>query len=102
MVSMGSVLDQYVVLSWGPSCAAGDTDYDVYTGTLGNWYSHTLALCGSNGNTSVLSFAEGDVYFLVVPRNEGYEGSYGSDSAGAPIPQLSGACAVQNVAPTCP
>src|SRR6185295_1595636 len=29
-----------ITLAWGPSCNASDTDYAVYEGTIGQYYSH--------------------------------------------------------------
>ena len=102
MVTVDSAIDHLFALSWSPSCAAADADYDVYMGTIGSWYSHVPVACGTGGRTSTGVFADGNQYFLVVPRNPAYEGVYGSSSAGVPIPQPASACAVQVVAPTCP
>ena len=41
-----------VTLSWGASCTATDTDYEVYEGTLGTWYSHEPRSCTTAGATS--------------------------------------------------
>ncbi len=89
-------------LLWGPSCLAG-ADYGIYEGTLGTWYSHEAVQCSTGGTTSAtIRPAGGDRYFLVVPNDPTYEGSYGTDSAGAERPAAPGACrAVQDVG-ACP
>jgi hypothetical protein len=90
-------------LSWGASCLAGDTDFEVYEGTVGSWYSHTSKFCTTGGATSI-SFPEpaGNVYYLVVPRNALSEGSYGHASNLSERPQGAAACLPQQVAAQCP
>jgi hypothetical protein len=89
-----------VQLDWSPSCSASDTDYEVYEGVLGNFAERTPRACSTGGATS-LTFAAGNAaYFLVVPRNQSREGSYGRDSTGseripaasACLPQALGGC----------
>ena len=72
-----------IVITWGASCSAGDTDYGVYEGTQGNWSSTTPVTCSTSGATS-WSFtpSAGNRYYLVVPQTENVEGSYGVDSSG--------------------
>jgi len=87
-----------LTLSWGPSCAASDTDYEIYEGTLGNPASHTPRSCTTGGVTTVrLTPASGNKYYLVVPRNALREGSYGIRSDGFERPQGAGACLEQAV-----
>jgi hypothetical protein len=72
-----------LALSWGPSCNSGDTDYEVYEGDLGSFTSHHSVLCSTGGARSAsLPAPPASVYYLVVPRNAAYEGSYGSATAG--------------------
>jgi hypothetical protein len=92
-----------LALSWRPSCLASDTDYEVYEGTIGNWTSHTSVLCSTGGATSTtLTPQAADSYYLVVPRNPLYEGSYGRDSAGVMRPPGVAACAIQQTVGACP
>jgi hypothetical protein len=94
-----------LVLNWGSSCASGDTDYEVYEGTLGQpfAYNHTEKLCTTGGATTATFAAPmGSTYYLVVPKNAVSEGSYGQASSGAEIPPGSTACAPQQIALTCP
>jgi hypothetical protein len=92
-----------LALSWGRSCLASDTDYEVYEGTIGDWTSHTSVLCSTGGATSTtLTPQAADSYYLVVPRNPLYEGSYGRDSAGVMRPQGGAACAIQQTVGVCP
>ncbi len=76
-----------LTLSWGSSCAATDTDYEVYEGTIGSYFSHSPLACSTGGLTTLTTAAPSwDTYYLVVPSNGFYEGSYGSDSGGAERP----------------
>ncbi len=72
-------------LSWGASCDSGDTDYEIYQGTIDDTFTnHTPRLCSTGGATSVtLAPSAADSYFLVVPRNAFSEGSYGLQSDGS-------------------
>ena len=91
-----------IQLTWGASCLASDTDYEVYEGSLGAFYSHTMKLCTTGGATTATFMpAPGDSYYLVVPRGGGREGSYGVNSAGAERPPGVPACLPQSIA-ACP
>jgi len=91
-----------ISLSWGESCELGDSDYAVYEGMLGDFASHTVAMCSTGGATSTgLSPAPGNTYYLVVPSNGTVEGSYGTASDGAPRTAAFSACFPQSVA-ACP
>ena len=39
-------------LDWGPSCFATDTDYEIYEGTIGSYYSHAQKFCTTGGATT--------------------------------------------------
>jgi len=85
-----------LVMNWGASCVATDTDYSVYEGTIGSWASHTPRLCSTGGATgATIPAPAGSAYYLVVPRNGSVEGSYGLSSAGAPRPPAVAACKPQ-------
>ncbi len=88
------LLDGQIELSWGESCAADDQDFNIYQGTLGNFYSHFRRSCGTGGATSALvPLSSSSVYYLVVPGNGLTEGSYGVNSAGVPRPPAQSALA---------
>jgi hypothetical protein len=74
-----------LTLTWGASCLANDTDYEIYEGNLGGattefFYSHTAKICSTGGALNA-TFADPNpaagYYYLVVPRNGVREGSYG-------------------------
>lgn len=88
-------------LGWGDSCETGDNDYAVYAGTLGTFTSHAIVTCGTAGQTlTTIPSGAGSEYYLVVPHNGINEGSYGTDTQGAPrpaaalpcLPRLMGPC----------
>ena len=91
-----------LLLGWGGSCKAGDTDYEVYEGTLGSFSSHSPLTCGTLGATTwTLTPSSGNNYYLVVPTNGSREGSYGLDSGSTERGQGVSACLTQQ-ASTCP
>jgi murein DD-endopeptidase MepM/ murein hydrolase activator NlpD len=92
-----------VTLEWAASCVPSDTDYEVYEGTIGSWYSHTSLLCTTGGATTA-AFTPGgaSTYYLVVPTNTVVEGSYGFDSQGAERPQGLSSCRPRQVGGSCP
>ena len=92
-----------LTLTWGSSCSASDTDYEIYEGTLGLFTSHTARFC-TTGGAATLTFPApaGSAYYLVVPRNAAREGSYGRASDGSERPQGIEACLPRALAPACP
>jgi hypothetical protein len=84
----------HIDLAWGDGCGPGPTDFAVYEGSIGIWYSHAAKLCSTGGTLAAndLTPAAGNRYYLVVPLSPDVEGSYGKSSAGADITQGSGAC----------
>jgi hypothetical protein len=92
-----------LTLSWGASCAAGDTDYAVYEGTIGAPFSsHVPITCSTGGATSwTFTPSAGDQYYYVVPHNAVSEGSYGRSSDGLPRPPSAAACLPQEVLSSC-
>ncbi len=91
-------------LTWGAACIPSGTDYAVYEGVIGSWYSHASRLCTTGGSTAaVLSPGSGSRYYLVVPVNGMFEGSYGRTSSGLQRPVGGAACVPQKLAtPICP
>ncbi len=86
-------------MSWGASCNAGDSDYSIVEGVLGVFTSHGPAVCSTGGSTSFeLAPSAGDRYYLVVPRSENAEGSYGLDGNGAERPAAGSPCLAQAIA----
>jgi hypothetical protein len=70
-------------IQWlGVECPGGFTDYAIYEGQIGSWYSHEMIDCSddSANRNELVQFGPGDTYYLVVPHNIGGEGSYGTDS----------------------
>ena len=94
-----------IILSWSPSCLVLDTDYIVYEGVMGDFTSHTPVLCSTLGATTVtLTPSSGSTYYLVVPRTDFFEGSYGRQSDGTERPAGVGAClsqAIGSCGPSC-
>jgi hypothetical protein len=87
-----------ISLSWGGSCTVADSDYAVYEGNLGGGFSsHSEVTCSTGGATThAFGPAVGSTYYLVVPSNGVFEGSYGVDSSGSPRQQGASACAPMN------
>jgi hypothetical protein len=91
-------------LTWGDSCITDDTDYAIYSGRLDAIGQHTPVVCstaGANSQTVVPSTAENQ-YFLVVPHNGVFEGSYGKKSNGAERPAGAPSCRTQFIGPCAP
>lgn len=85
-----------LLLGWGPSCSTNDTDYEIYEGQVGSYYSHGLKLCSTGGAAGAIVFpASGNTYYLVVPANATAEGSYGLTGNGVERPQGVAACKAQ-------
>ncbi len=88
-----------LILNWGASCNAGDTDYEVYEGVMGAYSSHSPRACTTGGaRSATFTPAAGNRYYLVVPRNSTREGSFGLDGNGAERPQGGAACLPQSLA----
>jgi len=92
-----------LTLAWGSSCATGDTDYEIYEGSLGHYYNHTRKFCTTGGSRTI-TFPDpaASVYYLVVPKDAVSEGSYGRATGGLERPQGTSACLPQQIALTCP
>ena len=74
--------------------------YNIYEGTIGEYYSHSLRLCTTGGALSaVIVPSPGNRYYLVVPRNDRREGSYGTRSDKSERSQAAAACLTQQAAP---
>lgn len=92
-----------LTLSWGSSCSASDSDYEIYEGTLGIFYGHAPVVCTTGGaTTATFTPSAGNRYYLVIPTDGNVEGSHGVDSALVERPAPGGGCRTQILAPTCP
>jgi hypothetical protein len=97
-LTLGKVGGNQLALSWGPSCLSGDTDYEIYEGSLGDFTSHAPRFCSTSGVSGMTFDAPaGDVYYLIVPTNGIAEGSYGVDHQGNGRPQGLSACFPQSI-----
>lgn len=95
-LTMDRLLDDDVALYWEGSCESDDDDYAIYEGILGIYDSHEPLECFTGGQQwAVVPAGDGDRYYLVVPRGEGVEGHYGSQSGGPARSISSSACAPQ-------
>lgn len=91
-----------ITLTWGTSCLSSDTDYAVYEGLIGNYYSHVPKFCTTVGApTKTFVPASSSSYYLVVPGNALSEGSFGLRSSGAERPPGVANCLPQVISTTC-
>jgi len=92
-----------IFLFTGPASknTCNPTTWEIYRGTLGNYYSHAILTCdtsGANNWTEVNGLADGNsYYYLIVPATTTKEGSYGKDSDGSEIPAPFTACLPQDL-----
>ena len=90
-------------LSWGASCGPAPIDYEIYEGQLGNFTSHVPYTCSTEGATSIdIGASPGNRYYLVVPVRDGFEGSYGTNSAGVELAPSALACTEQTISSCAP
>jgi hypothetical protein len=83
---------------WDVSCNGADEDYAVYEGEFGFWNTHVPKLCSTGGMIEATIEPEpGPRYFIVVPHNWTFEGSYGVDSFSVERPQGPEVCRPQLV-----
>ena len=84
LVDESTITPGDLTLTWSTSCSQGASDYGIYEGTVGAWYSHSLKDCidGAPALTEEITPAAGNKYYLVVPQNGAEEGSYGIATAG--------------------
>ncbi len=102
-ITMAKVSPTTISVSWNGSCSSAAQNYGVYEGTIGFWYSHAAIDCAavSNDRSAVITPADGDDYYLVVPRNASGEGSYGQATGSVEIPPGSTTCAAGQVLDAC-
>ena len=91
----------YLDFYWPASCA-GDEDYAIFEGHLGDYTSHVPVACGTGQRTYGWTYMPSfDAYYLVVPVRLGREGSYGRRSSGVERAPSASACSPQEIA-SCP
>lgn len=88
-------------LAWSAACGRG-TDYEIYEGALVDMENKTPIQCSTGGDTfATISPSEGAKFYIVVPRVEDAEGSYGRTSSDAERTPSAEACLTQRIA-SCP
>src|SRR5262249_28988985 len=91
-----------LTLTWSASCTSTDSDYTIYEGILGSFYSHVSRFCSTGGALSkTFTPLAGNTYYLVTPRNATRQGSYGTRSGGSERPAGENACLPQAIS-SCP
>ena len=97
-LTLAKALAGDITLSWGNSCLGGDNDYEIYEGSLGDFESHSPILCTTGGQTTAdVPLSATDSYFLVAPRSDTREGSYGRESGGSERSQGTSPCLPQQL-----
>jgi hypothetical protein len=100
---IGKEVGGLLPLAWGASCSPTDTTYSVYEGTLGGSFDdHLPKNCNTGGTTANILPGSGNHYYVVVPRDDSNEGSYGLDSAGNQRPPAAATCRPPAATFACP
>jgi hypothetical protein len=91
-----------ILFNWsGAKNTCNPTTWEIYRGTLGDYYSHAIATCdtsGANNWTEINGLNDANsYYYLIVPATSAKEGSYGKDSAESEIPPPFSACLPQDL-----
>lgn len=91
-------------LSWNPDCGTG-MRYAVYRGELAGGYGSLLpepGHCAVPSSSASIPLGGGSAdFFLVVPNDGQFEGSYGIDSQGVPRPPSALACHASGTVDSC-
>jgi hypothetical protein len=100
LISKSEISEGQIVLHWNPSCNAGDTNYAIFYGPIPIFDVVNPVLCSTAGGTakSIQPDAESSFY-LVVPHNNFWQGSFGQDSAGDERTATGSVCFSQVVTP---
>jgi hypothetical protein len=97
-LTIDTATESDITLTWSASCFAGDTDYAIYEGLLGDFSSHEPVTCTTDGaTTETITPGTGSRYYLVVPQGDAREGSCGRNSDGGERPPSVAACLPQLV-----
>jgi len=104
LVGKSSLTPGDLTLSWDTSCADGATDYGIYEGVIGSWYTHASVDCTDDlaDRTEEVTPAVASTYYLVVGHNPFEEGSYGTATGLGERPVGTGACATPQIVAACP
>ena len=87
-----------VHLSWSNSCAPGDDDYAVYSGTLGEFTSHSPLACSTAGASEfAIPGDDASTYYLVAPLGPNSEGALGKSTDGIRRPEGTSRCATRKL-----
>jgi len=91
-------------VAWSKSCSVGAENYGIYEGAIGTWYSHTRVDCSDalGDLNEDIGTTSGNRYYLVTPRNDNDEGSYGTRSSGPERPVGTAQCVATQVLSPCP
>lgn len=93
-----------LILDWEADCQGGGQDYAIFEGLIGDPASHMAIDCSDDGGdrSEEITPGPGNRYYIVVPLDPVYEGSYGTDSAGVERPPGSTTCRPVRIVSTCP
>ena len=87
-----------ITLTWGSYCALEDVDYEIYEGFIPDFDSHEPKFCTTNGLTTKTFTPDiASTYYLVVPTNGSFEGSYGLRDGSQEREPAHIPCAPQNI-----
>lgn len=91
-------------LNWGTSCLGTFSDYTIHEGRISSGFSsHAGIQCSTSGATArTLTPPNDDTYYLIVPVNANFEGSYGVDSSGTQRPPSTTPCRLNQFITSCP
>jgi len=103
-ITKNAAVSGNIDLNWGASCLSTVVDYTIHEGTLGvGFYNHSNIVCSTGGVTSKsLTPALTSSYYLVVPVNAQFEGSYGVDSTLTQRPRSAVPCQPYQFITPCP
>lgn len=105
MVRKNSTDPGLLDFSWNQSCGVNTTNYEVYEGSIGDFYSHQPlpSYCGvASTSVSGVEPNSGSEYYLVVPASASEEGSYGLSSSGTERPPATTPCLMNQAIEKCP
>lgn len=92
-----------LAISWTSSCSQDASNYAIYQGTIGVWFSHTALDCNDDAGDRVetVTPAGASSYYLVVALGSDGEGSYGSATVSGERPRGASACTASQIVTSC-